>query len=74
VALTDCSARPRPLIDRTPINDAAPKVAAVAADDAAVPPTEMIMPRRRPSLSTIGPTSSTTMAVPTLTRVETRRA
>ena len=46
----------------------------MAADDAAVPPTEMIIPLRRPSRSTIGPTHSTTMAVPTLTSVETNRA
>ena len=40
----------------------------------AVPATEMIIPLRRPSRSTIGPTPSTTIAVPTLTSVETSRA
>ncbi len=49
-------------------------MAAVAADDAAVPATEMIIPLRRPNRSTTGPTPSTTIAVPTLTNVETSRA
>src|SRR5687767_3549902 len=34
----------------------------------------MIIPLRLPSLSTIGPTPSTTIAVPTLTSVDTSRA
>ena len=49
-------------------------VAAVAAEDSAVPPTEMIMPFRRPSRSTSGPTQITTTKVPMLTSVETSSA
>ncbi len=67
----DCSARPKPLMLRIPTSETAPALSAVAPDDSAVPVTDTTMPMRRPRRSTIGPTSSTTTAVPTLTRVET---
>src|SRR5699024_4522294 len=74
VAVLHCSSKLIPPSARTQTRLVAPVAAAEAAEETAVPKTVVIIPLRRPILSTSGPIVNRTIAVPTLTKVDTRRA